>query len=166
MGKWQELASRMGTETPPCADSADSAVRAAEAAMSAPKRTVGTGRRLPPLIVEGLERLRSMPAPRLRKQSVWGEVVADAWRLANEGWATSALALGWDTLDLWGVSPAAGGLAGMEGLAVWLAGRRPVLIDADSCIVADAPGSSARSIFYRRPADGRVLLWDLRGGAR
>jgi hypothetical protein len=91
-------------------------------------------------------------------------VVADAVRLASDGWAVHALGLGWSALDLWGCSPEPGGDADQDGLAVWIDGRRVLLLDADSCIVESQP--RAHSVFNRcSVAAGGVFLWDI-GGVR
>jgi hypothetical protein len=67
-------------------------------------------------------------------------------------------------LDLWGCSPDIGGNPDHDGLAVWLDGRRILLLDERTCIV-DA-GAGARAVFTRRPIDGAVLLWEIDGVVR
>ena len=120
---------------------------------------------LPPEIHYGLLSLASLPAPKVARPEVWPEVVADAGRLASDGWAKQALSLGWKPLELFGCSAAPGGDALREGLATWLAGRRVLLLDALSCIADD--GGGGRSIFYGRSVlPGGVLLWELGRGAR
>jgi hypothetical protein len=69
------------------------------------------------------------------------------------------LALGWSPLELWGCSPVRGGNPDHDGLAVWIDGRRAVLLNADCCMVETAPGS--HSFFNRRQAGGAVFLWDI-----
>lgn len=118
---------------------------------------------LPAPIKDGLRRLKAMRPPRLNRPNMWPEIVADALRLASEGWAHHALALGWGPLQLWGCSPAAGGLVDLEGLAIWLSGRRVLLINERTCIAANIT-TSAHSIFTRRSTDGAVFLWDLSRG--
>lgn len=115
------------------------------------KRNSGTPA-LPPEIVVGLNRLRGMHVPHITRPEVWPEIVADAQRLASEGWAVSALGLGWSPLELWGWSPE------QEGLAVWLAGRPLVLVDDTMAIVRVG---SLRSVFNRCPATGAKLLWEM-----
>lgn len=110
----------------------------------------------------GLRRLRVMAAPHIAAPEVWPGIVEDAARLANEGWAAQALALGWSPLHLWGCSSDRGGNPEHDGLAVWLAGRRVLLLDETSCI-ADS-GAGRRSIFNRHPMEDAVMLWEL--GAR
>jgi hypothetical protein len=114
---------------------------------------------LAPALASGLQKLKGMAAPRMEAPEVWPVIVGDALRLASDGWASHALALGWEPLHLWGVSPATGGIADLEGLAVWLDSRRILLLDAASCVVENGPGS--RSIFNRRSREGAVLLWEL-----
>jgi hypothetical protein len=115
----------------------------------------------------GIAALRRMaPPPGAASDEVWRQIVADAVTIERRGWADQALALGWDPLDLFGC-----GWAGeriFEGLAVWLAGRSVVLLDARSAIVADG---RERAIFYRRPfasdtnhSRSPVFLWSAGGG--
>jgi hypothetical protein len=114
---------------------------------------------LPGELVTGLLKLQSMPMPRITLPPVWPEIVADARRLGAEGWAVQALALGWKPLELFGCCGRADSDQMQAGLAVWLAGRRVLLLDALSCMVEDGQG---RSIFYGRSvAPGGVFLWDL-----
>lgn len=108
---------------------------------------------LPEEIRRGLLYLRGSPAPRITLPKVWSEIIADALRLADGGFAAQALSLGWEPLQLFGVSEDA------PGLAVWLAGRRILLLDDATCIVEAGPNS--RAIFNRRPVAGAVFLWEL-----
>jgi hypothetical protein len=112
---------------------------------------------LPALLAAGLERLRTLPPPRTTNPEGWSRIVADAQRIADHGWAIQALQLGWGPLDLFGVSADPDGLS----LAVWLAGRRLVLIDERTAIAATG---SDRHVYNRRPCDG-VLLWNVAPGA-
>jgi len=114
---------------------------------------------LPADILAGLGRLKAEPGPRIANPAVWPEVVADACRLADEGWAAKALALGWEALELFGASPAVGGDDRLDSLAVWLGGRQLVLIGEHSAVVAEG---RARSIFPRFDPAGAVMLWELR----
>jgi len=114
---------------------------------------------LPVEIVVGLDRLRAEPQPRLSSPSAWAGVVTDAHMIASEGWAAVAVSLGWSPLNLFGSSPEIGGNADLDGLAVWLSGRKIVAID-ERVVVADAAG--ARALYYGRPMKGAALLWDLR----
>lgn len=113
------------------------------------------GAALPPAIVAGLESMRGLPPPRLSNQSTWHEVRRDAEWLAASGWAGKALALGWDPLAVFGCGQQ--GSRQYEGLAVWLAGRRLVLLDEHSAIAVEG---RARSVFHvpRTPARA-VFLW-------
>ncbi len=126
-----------------------------------PFASVGVARfhELPAACADGFARLQAMPPPRITRPEVWSEIVADALRLAADGWAMQALALGWTSLDLWGCSPVARGNPDHGGLAVWLDGRRILLLDERTCIV-DA-GAGARAVFTRREPAVGMLLWDL-----
>lgn len=90
---------------------------------------------LPGGVVAGMATLRTMPTPRIKERARWRGVVDDAERLVAGGWAAQALALGWHPLELFGF-----GLNKddrYDGLAVWLTGRRIVLLDDASVIVRD-----------------------------
>ncbi len=118
---------------------------------------------LPADLYADLARLKCMSPPsNLARESRWGDVVRDALRLARDGWAATALSLGWSKRDLFGVGPKDS--HEFEGLAVWLVGRPIMLLDDRVCIVADGGN---RSIFNRgglghgKDADSEpALLWD------
>lgn len=164
VSSWAEIVERVKAEAGACANSANSANRGAKPAETGPNGTNGTNGNgsLPAPVQTGLRRLRTMAAPRITAPEVWPEIVEDAARLANEGWAAQALALGWSPLHLWGCSPEPGGNTDHEGLAVWLRGRPVLLLDSHSCLVETAPRH--HSIFNARPMPGAVLLWELGGG--
>lgn len=125
----------------------------------------------PPIALYGLEsglyreisRLGSLSLPsRIQNAENWREVVRDAQRLARDGWASSALALGWTVADLYGVSSRDSW--DFEGLAVWLAGRPVVMLDERVCI---AGGGINRGLFQRggpqhgtQPTIVPVMLWE------
>lgn len=158
MGKWRDLAVQLreseggrGNRV----NKVNSPAPAPEPAPIAPKDPIApiAPTPLPRSVEDGLRLLPSMGAPRLASSEVWPQVVADALRLQSEGWAEKALALGWKALHLWGAH------IETPGLAVWLCGRRIVLLDDARCTVADEPGRF--SIFTRRePAAGTVHLWE------
>ena len=103
----------------------------------------------------GLRSLAARTMPRIRRPELWSAVVADASRLAQEGWAGVALALGWHPLQLWGCTRD----GHFESLATWLQGRRLVLVDEASAITADGP---QRFIFRPSPAPAdAIFLWEL-----
>ena len=106
----------------------------------------------------GLDRLQRDRQPRISNPGAWPVVVADALRLEKEGWAAQAIALGWHPLQLFGCSPAVGGDPDLDSLAVWLAGRRLVLIDGRRAVAAEG---DLRSVFVRRSWEGAAFLWDL-----
>ena len=107
---------------------------------------------IPAEIAMGLNRLRGMRAPRIKRPEVWPEIVADALRISSEGWAVAALRLGWSPLELWGWSP------DREGLAVWLAGRRLVIVDDAMAIVRVG---NMRCVFNRWDSQDARFLWEL-----
>lgn len=118
---------------------------------------------LPPTVRDGLAALARLAAPRLCRPELWPRVVADALRLATDGWATQALSLGWSPLDLFGAVPDPAGDPHGDGLAVWLSGRKVVALTADGAAVLN--GDTGRTYFLRPRAPGAVLIWALgRGG--
>lgn len=120
---------------------------------------------LPDGLANALWRLERMPPPsRLVQHMNWRGVVADAMTLARDRWAAKALALGWNAGDLFGIGPRDDW--DFQGLALWLDGRRVVLLDDQRAIVADASGG-LRSAFDRggmrhgtHPTITPVMLWD------
>ena len=113
---------------------------------------------LPAACASGVRRLQSMSRPRLHRPHLWPVAVSDALRLARDGWAAKALALGWSEPDLFGAVPDPNGDPAGDGLAVWLNGRELLAITAQYAVVGEQGG---RSFFNRRTRDGAVLLWEL-----
>ena len=105
---------------------------------------------------------KALPPPRkIEKVASWHAVVEDAMRLAREGWAAKARALGWSVADLYGVGPVDS--YEFEGLAIWIAGRSIGMLDDRHAVVIDG---NRRDMFVRGgPGHGRcptvtpVLLW-------
>lgn len=162
MASWRDLVAEIradaATPVPAPSDAADIAQPPTEATDC----TAG----LPDELQEGLSRLEHMPAPkRLARSEVWPTIVADALRLAREGWAEKALALGWTPADLFGCGSQDSW--DFEGLAVWLDGRTIALIDADTALTRDGERTS---VFYRpdhRPRQAGlkiVPLWQFGRG--
>lgn len=114
---------------------------------------------LPDAIREGLSSLASGPAPRVVNPQFWPAVVADALRLASDGWAQQALRLEWTPLDVFGAVIDPHGDPAADGLAVKLNGRPIVAISARFATVRDRPG--AWSYIYRGSNDGARLLWEI-----
>lgn len=154
MGKWLDFAARLEAE----AVGGDNRDNRDESPPYVPNVPF-VPHSLPVALGQNLDVLAGMGAPRLAHPERWPGIVADALRLVREGWATQALCLGWEPLEIWGCCPLVDGDPAADGLAVWLEGRRVLLLDDKTCIVAS--GSSDRSIFTRGCAEGAVLLWDL-----
>jgi len=120
---------------------------------------------LPDDLAAALRRLEVMPAPRkLEKPANWRGVVADAMTIARDRWAVKAMTLGWTVGDLFGIGPRDDW--DFQGLAVWLDGRRIVMLDDKQAIVAGDPGNY-RSVFVRggmrhgtHSSTAPVLLWE------
>jgi hypothetical protein len=120
---------------------------------------------LPDHMAAALRRLEVLPPPRkLARSENWRGVVADAMTLARDRWAAKAMALGWTAGDLFGIGPRDDW--DFQGLAVWLDGRRIVMLDDKQAIVAGDPGDY-RSAFIRggmrhgtHPTIEPVMLWE------
>ncbi len=120
---------------------------------------------LPDDLAAALRRLEVMPAPRkLQQPANWRGVVADAMVLARDRWAAKAMALGWTVGDLFGVGKRTDW--DFQGLAVWLDGRRIIMLDEKQAIVVSNSGDF-RAAFVRggmrhgtHPTISPVLLWD------
>lgn len=153
MASWREYARKVDDE--PSEGSADQDRGQALGANGAKGTAL-----LPPAIAEGLAILTAAPAPRMRNPILWPQIVADAERLAADGWAQSALALGWTALDLFGAVIAPAGDPNSDGLAVKLEGRRVLAICASFATVSEGVG---RAYLYRPTQEptGRCLLWDI-----
>jgi hypothetical protein len=117
---------------------------------------------IPSDIVAGLERLKGAAAPRTSNPERWPAVVADALRLAADGWAAQALKLGWSPLDLFGAVTDKRGDPNGDGLAVKLCGRPLLALCASFATVSD--GTGARTYLYRGSNAGARLLWQLGNG--
>jgi hypothetical protein len=133
----------------------------AAAALAEPVASVATPvGGIPASLSAGLRALANRAPPRRADPAEWRRVVQDAQRLASEGWAATALALGWSDADLFGI-----GRAGSDewlSLAVWLAGRTLVLMDDHRAFTADD------AVYYLerwgRPNtlyEPPVMLWEL-----
>lgn len=120
---------------------------------------------LPDDLAAALRRLETLPPPRkVERAANWRGVVADAMTIARDRWAAKAMALGWTAGDLFGIGPRDDW--DFQGLAVWLEGRRIVLLDDKQAIVAGDPGDY-RSAFVRggmrhgtHPTIVPVMLWE------
>jgi hypothetical protein len=152
MGKWLDLAAKLEADERDNRDDRDESPPIGPNVPNVPAS-------LPPSITNGLNQLRKMAAPNLYRPERWPLVVSDALRLARDGWAAKAMALGWDPLDVFGAVPDPHGEPAGDGLAVWLAGRKLLALTADYAVVDDVDG--ARSYFNRREQIGAVLLWSL-----
>ena len=156
MGKWMDLATQLEAASD-MRDNRDNRDIRDSSPLIVPI-VPNVPQKLLPGIRAGLVALKTMAAPRLVLPEVWPTVVADALTLAKDGWASKAMALGWDVLDLYGAVTGRDGYADADGLAVWLAGRPLLAISATYASVGD---DNSRSYFNRCNRLGTALLWDL-----
>ena len=113
---------------------------------------------LPESVRLGVDRLQVMRAPRTVRADLWSRVVADAVGLVASGWAAKAIAMAWSPLDLFGAVTDADGDPYSDGLAMWLAGRKLLAIEATLAVVRDGEG---HFYYHRREQAGAKLLWNL-----
>lgn len=148
----------------PSGDNDDAAAKPAKPAkVEAGLATLATLATLPADTADGLKRLARMAVPRgVRCPEVWPIAIADAQRLAAEGWASQALKLGWSALDLFGAVLDPAGNREADGLAVRLGGRKVLALCSTFATVDD--GKGGRSYLYRGDAKGVRLLWELGRG--
>ncbi len=108
----------------------------------------------------GVWTLMGMTTPANINPAYWGQVVADASSFLTT-WGAVARAMGWTTLQLFGVDarkPDA--RTDTMGLCWLLQGRTVVAVTADKIAVRNRQGVVKN--FYRQPeAPGAVPLWDL-----
>jgi hypothetical protein len=148
MGSWRDVAAAVAQRQQP---------RAEPAAME----NFG----LPDDLAAALRRLEALPRPqKLDRAANWRGVVADVMTIARDRWAAKAMALGWTAGDLFGIGPRDDW--DFQGLAVWLNGRRIVMLDDKQAIVA-GDLRDERSAFVRggmrhgtHPTITPVMLWE------
>jgi|GEM_PF-2361841 len=151
MGRWMDLVDQMAGEqdegyAPP-------AVKADVQAFAAPGGLLG-------LWLESIYALD--PAAPRGGYSVarWGRMVADCDRFLRE-YGESAIALGWSTIDIFGVDPARDELGGL----IWRLHGGPVIFLGDACATYRLPLSDRTSRFARgylaRLATRFVPIWAL-----
>lgn len=145
MSRWLELAGD-GVSVRDNSDNSD------KRGAIVPIVTIVTGA-VHPVAAMGLRRLKEMERPRSFSEADWFTVMDDCERLAAEGWAESALALGWSLHDLWGFDQ------DRDGLALWLRGRRLLLLDNSTAVAWHGPHT--RRQWNRRPLKGAQFVWDL-----
>jgi hypothetical protein len=151
LGKWLDLAAKLEAE--------DNRYDRDNRADFVPNVPFVRGEQ-PVTVQAGLHKLKQMAAPSIVRAVEWREVVADALRVAQEGWAHSALGLGWSELDLFGVARGSDPSTEDHGLAVWLRGRRILALTAEAAIADDGPG--ARSYFMPGRPLQATLLWEIK----
>lgn len=155
MGKWLDLAAKLEADERDNRDDRDESPPIGPNVPNVPAS-------LPPSTTNGLNQLRKMAAPNLYRPERWPLVVSDALRLARDGWAAKALALGWSELDLFGAVPDRDGDPDADGLAVKLGGRTILALCGTFATVSS--GGAVRTYLHRGNNDGAVLIWALGRG--
>lgn len=112
---------------------------------------------------EGLAKLDTMLRPQNISETRWRQAVGAAGHFCDR-WAAKASALGWTTVDIFGVDRIKPeGALHMAGLIWLLQGKEVVAISDDAVVVETVNG--ARQSFRPRlgtsDAARRVLLWEL-----
>jgi len=104
----------------------------------------------------GVRKLSTMHCPRIRRPELWDEIKTDALRIATEGWAAQAMALGWEPLQIFGYQPSDD--PDDFSLAVELAGRTIVAVDESRFYLRRG---DVRNFFERRECPLLThYLWD------
>jgi hypothetical protein len=103
-----------------------------------------------------LEELKRSELPLGSSAQRWGDVVADAANFLSS-WGEAAGQLGWTTLDLFGVHPAAPRVRfDVMGLIPMLRGRTVSSLTKDSAVLRCPSGASL--VYRRQPNSQTVLL--------
>jgi hypothetical protein len=109
---------------------------------------------------EGILLMLSLSRPACIKPDRWRLIIADSHRFVDR-WGTSAVALGWSTLDIFGANPTHPvERLDYAGVVLLLHGDEVVALTDDSARIRT--GSGALLTYYRRPRQGAVPLWELR----
>jgi hypothetical protein len=108
----------------------------------------------------GVGKLQAMPCPHHFKSSRWDLLIGDARRFIDE-WASQCGALGWKTLEVFGVNPHAPDTRhDAKGLVILLGGHQLLGVEVDKAKVRSPSSGNILSI-YRRRTPGQVAVWDL-----
>jgi hypothetical protein len=124
----------------------------------------GSAAALPVAIVEGLDHLLTMPAPRDFPPARWSKAVKQAIHFAT-AWAPLAFGLGWTAEEQFGLHQIAPDRRhDAKGLAFTLSDDKCIVaITAASAVIRAASG--AKLTFYRRPGpESAILAWELDTG--
>ena len=111
----------------------------------------------------GYARMQTMPPPLDMPALRWQQMINDTG-LFLDRWAMEVLAVGWTSLDLFGVHPKAPYRAIFyAGLVSLLNGRPVIAITADTAII-DC-GKGVHHTYQRcQPKPGQIPLWELKNG--
>jgi len=162
MGRWAE---RLRQIQNPIQEFNDN--RANSANSPPPTRPIGTNDAIvrPPLEQfpgewsNGADRLLEMAWPRLWTPGRWSTLVDDASTFMRV-WAGRAAALGWGTLDVFGVDPRAPETGWhLMGLVVLLDGAEIVVMTEEGARLRLRSG--IQQSFRRPDADGAVPVWNV-----
>ena len=157
MGKWLDLAAQLeaGSGTRDNRDIRDNSLGLTPNVSIVPNVLAP----LPASVIDGVNLLQKMPAPRLLRPDAWPIAVADAVKLACDGWAANALALGWSPLQIFGAITDPEGDPFGDGLVVWLAGRKLLAISDATATVEDGNGFA---FYHLHDLSGARLLWEIK----
>ena len=115
-------------------------------------------------MAEGLAKLDTMARPANVSEKCWRQAVDAAARFCDQGWAAKASALGWSTLDIFGVDRIKPeGAIHMAGL-IWLLKDKEIVAITNDAVIVETVGGARQSFRPRldtSDAARRVLLWEL-----
>jgi len=114
---------------------------------------------------EGLARLCAMPKPSNVSARRWRLAVDAAGRFCDQ-WAAKAAALGWSTLDIFGVDRLKPVDALYTAGLIWILQGKVIVAISDDAVIVETVSGIRQSYRPRQDTDDssrRVLLWELDG---
>lgn len=123
--------------------------------------TVSTVSGFPLPWADGLAVMERMDAPDWMREDQWDHIVRTALGLSRD-WGVQALAMGWDTLDLFGCNPEPwAGRIDRDGLSLSLSGwRGPITVRAITATAITMEADHGQVVrFYRHQRSGAVPMW-------
>lgn len=111
---------------------------------------------------EGYARLCTIPRDPDFTEERWLRLIDDSGRFLDR-WAVQVAAMGWRTLEVFGVHPdKPDARTDLKGLVPFIDGREVVAVSADS-VTVQTPSGAHQQIFRRSDlqSPGRVRIWEL-----
>jgi hypothetical protein len=110
---------------------------------------------------EGFARLNLAGRPTAFSKAQWEQLLDDAGRFLDDGWAVKTAKAGWSVLDVFGVHPLAPNARyDAMGLIPLIRGGALVDIRSDRAVIKSRSGNNL-TFYLRRDSAEAVALWDL-----